>query len=180
MPRGRSGARLTVFRLSGEGFVGEDGKPPADYPDVLAELHGYWDERRGERSFPARADIDPIHIPALLEHLLLVDVLDGPLDLRYRLVGGHIVQYAGHNFQGRTARDLVASGNPLEKDLHAKALDLGELVATRQNPVAAHLRYHAVKSDTTKHIQMLLLPLGEQGSRVNMILAGIRYAPEDP
>ena len=180
MPRARSGARLTVFRLAGAGFVGGDGKSLANYPDALSALHAYWDGCRGKRPFPARGDIDPIDIPTLLEHLLLVDVLERPLDLHYRLVGGHIVQHAGHNFQGKTARDLVANGNYLEKDLHAKALGLGELVSERCEPVAAHLRYHSVKSDTAKHLQMLLLPLGEEGGGVNMILAGINYAPGDP
>ncbi len=180
MPRGPSGARLTIFRLGQAGFVDEDGGSPANFPDALTELHAYWDGRRGQNPFPARGDIDPIDIPPLLEHLLLADVLDGPLDLHYRLVGGHIVQHAGLNFQGRTARDLVANGNALEKDLHAKALELGELVSRAQEPVAAHLRYHSKKFDTVKRLQTLLLPLGEQGGGVKMILAGISYAPEDP
>lgn len=180
MPRGPSGARLTVFRLGRAGFVDEEGASPSNFPNALAELHAYWDGRRGENPFPARGDIDPIDIPLLLEYLLLADVLDRPLDLNYRLVGGHIVQHAGHNFQGRSARDLAANGNALERDLHAKALELGELVVQVQEPVAAHLRYHSKKFDTLKRLQALLLPLGEPSGAVKMILAGISYAPEDP
>ncbi|NIA67025.1 PAS domain-containing protein [Pelagibius litoralis] len=176
MPEDSKEAKLTVFRLHEDGYADAEGEPLADCPEVLLKLHDYWQSRRGEHAFPARADIDPVDIPALLEHLLLVDVLEDPLDFRYRLVGGHIVHHAGHNIQGKTVRGLLTDGNSPEQVLQAKAMDLGKMVSDLKEPIFAQLRYHSVSSDAEKFLQMVLLPLGDRGRNINMLLAGLNYS----
>src|SRR4051794_10782916 len=56
-------------------------------------LYRYWQSLRRGRRLPARADVDPIEIPALLPNLILIDVEPSPLRFRYRLVGTRIVSY---------------------------------------------------------------------------------------
>ena len=41
---------------------------------LLAELYAYWTAKRGARFAPSRAEIDPVEIPRLLPHLMLVDI----------------------------------------------------------------------------------------------------------
>lgn len=168
-------AELVLYRSHDDVFKGEDGTLLADRPPVLAELYDYWQSRRRGQRFPARADIDPIDIPSLLEYLLLVDVLRDPLDFRYRLVGGHIVHHAGRNVQGLTVRDLMATGSPQEKAVQAKALVAGEAVAQAGAPIYIDLTYGASASDAPKRIHGVLLPLGEPQAGVNMVLGGLNY-----
>ncbi len=168
-------AELTVYTLEDGAFKSQDGKDVPDWPAVLAELHAYWRRCCGGRAFPARADIDPVDIPALLEHVLLVDVLRDPLDFRYRLVGGHIVEHAGRNVQGQTVRGLMADGGPQEQALQEKAMLAGQAVAETQAPVFIDLRYRSVSSDNRKHLQGLLLPLGQADEGLNMVLGGLRF-----
>ncbi len=176
MPEDSKEAQLTVFRLFEGDFTDAQGVRLTSCPEVLSELHMYWEARRGGNLFPARADIDPVDIPALLEHVLLVEVLEEPRDFRYRLVGGHIVHHAGHNIQGKTTLGLMADCDKREKPLQAMAMDLGRMVADLKEPIFAHLRYYAVAADAEKFLQLLLLPLGEGDGDPNMVLAGLNYS----
>lgn len=168
-------ARLILYRLHGDVFRDEDGAEPADYPSVLSDLHSYWQSRCRGEGIPARADIDPIDIPALLEHLILVDVLQNPLDFRYRLVGGHIVQHSGRNVQGQTVRSLMADGGPRARDLQSKAMIVGQTLADKQEPLYFELSYAAPEGKERKCLQGILLPLGEPDEGMNMVLGGLSY-----
>lgn len=168
-------AGLTVYRLQGTEFRDQEGKAVPELPSVLSELHTYWRSRCQGKAFPARADIDPIDIPSLLEHLLLVDVLRDPPDFRYRLVGGHIVEHAGRNVQGLTLRGLMAGGNPQEQALQEKAMLACEEVAGTQAPVFIDLSYRSVTSEGNRRLQGLLLPLGQPGEKPNMVLGGLLF-----
>ncbi|WP_422366472.1 PAS domain-containing protein [Pelagibius sp.] len=176
MPEDSNETQLNIFRLYDGAFTDANGVRLTSCPEVLSELHRYWEARRGGNRFPARADIDPVDIPALLEHLLLVEVLEDPLDFRYRLVGGHIVHHAGHNIQGKTALGLMADCDKREKPVQTMAMDLGKMVSDLKEPIFAHLRYYAVAADAEKSLQALLLPLGEGDGDLNMVLAGLDYS----
>ena len=39
----------------------------------------YWLEKKGDRPMPGRRDLDPIEMPGLLPHVILLDVLHDPL-----------------------------------------------------------------------------------------------------
>lgn len=168
-------AELTVYMLEDGDFKSQDGRLVADWPAVLAELHAYWQRCCQGRAYPARADIDPIDIPALLEHVFLADVLHDPLDFRYRLVGGHIVEHAGRNVQGQTVRCLMADGSPQERALQEKAMLVGQAVAETEAPVFIDLSYRSVTSNGRKRLHGLLLPLGQPGESLNMVLGGLQF-----
>lgn len=168
-------AELTVYMLEDGEFKSQDGRLVADWPAVLAELHAYWQRCCQGRVYPARADIDPIDIPSLLEHVFLADVLQDPLDFRYRLVGGHIVEHAGRNVQGQTVRGLMADGGPQEQALQEKAMLVGQAVAATQAPVFIDLSYRSVTSNSRKRLHGLLLPLGQPGESPNMVLGGLQF-----
>jgi len=168
-------AELTVYMLEDGEFKSQDGRLVSDWPAVLAELHAYWQQCCQGRPFPARADIDPIDIPSLLEHVLLADVLRDPLDFRYRLVGGHIVEHAGRNVQGQTVRGLMVDGSPQEQALQEMAMRAGQAVAETQAPVFIDLKYRSAASDSRKSLHGLLLPLGQPDEDLNMVLGGLQF-----
>src|SRR5260221_12531678 len=61
----------------------------------VLEFHRYWLARRGERRFPARADIEPTDIPHLPVGIMLLEVHYEPLDFEYRLIGDDIARRIG-------------------------------------------------------------------------------------
>src|SRR5579862_583696 len=70
---------------------------PADTQCLFAELPqmagllAYWDERRGGRDVPDRADIDPLTIDRqMIPHLTLYDLFDGGRRARLRLIGSEL------------------------------------------------------------------------------------------
>ena len=67
----------------------------------LLALYSYWESKRGDRSMPARADIDPAEIPSLLSIILLMDTSTAG-EYRYRLVGTEIVRWLGRDTTGQT------------------------------------------------------------------------------
>src|SRR5579859_8055397 len=79
----------------------------------LMALLGYWSAKRGARRMPSRADIDPADLRVLLPHIMLLDVIDGGSDMRYRLVGTEIERHLGRPVTGRLLGDLV-SGDYLD------------------------------------------------------------------
>jgi len=63
----------------------------ADIPDdsLITEFFTYWRSIAGSAPMPARRDLNPIDIPAILPWMFLIDVLreaEG-IDFRFRLVG---------------------------------------------------------------------------------------------
>jgi hypothetical protein len=87
-----------------DALVGDDPSIAGD-ARVLA-FYRYWLALRGERRFPARADIEPTNIPHLLSGILLLDVHYDPLDFEYRLIGGDIVARSGL-IKGKRVREAA-------------------------------------------------------------------------
>ena len=124
---------------------------------------------------PARADIEPLEIPALLPSLLLVDIVrqpDAPANVlprfRVRLAGTEIVDWYGDDYTGRYL-DEIDFGDQRPRIL----ADFGECAATG----APHRGERQFWSSRGVHIQMerLILPLGEDGETASMLLAGLHF-----
>ena len=131
----------------------------------LLQLYDYWCAIRGDREMPARRDLDPIDIPALMANIALLDVEYDPLRFRYRLYGTTICAIGGRDQTGRyldepeTSRiaDIVCPANRT-------------LVETRR-PHAMDAHY-PLNSGRLGHFHRLALPFSEDGARVTMIMVG--------
>src|SRR5271165_4002420 len=62
------------------------------------DLYAYWQAKRGARLMPARSDIDPADIPALLPYVMLIEKAGN--QFLYRLVGSGVVREVGHDATG--------------------------------------------------------------------------------
>jgi hypothetical protein len=62
------------------------------------DLYRYWLAKRGGRTMPARSDLEPRGICALLPYLTLLDKADG--QYRYRLLGSAAAQEIGRDLTG--------------------------------------------------------------------------------
>ena len=94
---------------------------------IARQAHAIW-ESLSTPAIPDRRQIDPIALgPALLPMLVLIDVLEGGRDYRWRLFGTLHEQEYGANLVGRHLSDLEQS-NP---SAHALRPLLDETLSTR-------------------------------------------------
>ena len=132
----------------------------------LADLYRYWDERRGGREMPSRADIEPADIPRLLPILLLVDVEPGS-GLRYRLIGTEFVTVANRDVTGRRFADVFPPG-PYRDYIFA----LYDELMLRRRPIYTEGVSPIAGSSRSRYTRRLMLPLSADGVRIDMVLGG--------
>ncbi|HWK46481.1 MAG TPA: PAS domain-containing protein [Stellaceae bacterium] len=130
---------------------------------VHQDLYRYWNSKRQGTALPARRDIDPVEIPHLLPHILMLDVTDAP-GFRYRLVGTAVVNGVGRDPTGLTF------GNSLPADYAAALTTLYERVRDAGVPGFAVSEFHEEKGPE-RFCTRLILPLASDGKTVDKIIA---------
>jgi hypothetical protein len=133
----------------------------------LRQLYVYWEQQRGERSFPARRDLDPLDFRSALGHILLIDVLYDPLRFRFRLHGTDLVRRAGYDMTGKMIEELP---NPTNR---ATLIERCRALVETRRPVRI-----ADKRPLGRQLygyEAVWLPLGENGLTVTMLMAGLVY-----
>lgn len=126
------------------------------------DLYRYWNARRQGRPMPARRDLDPAAIPALLPHLTLVDVVGKRF--RYRLMGTQIVEDLGVEMTGTYVGSHVTPSA-----YAAQVCSVYEQVRDSALPIFT-TGYYQTPSELIQAHSRLLLPLSGDGKTVDMIL----------
>lgn len=135
-------------------------------PDAqLRKAFAYWDQKRGERRMPRRADIDPIEMPSLLPNLRLVEV-HGPGQYRYRLVGTEVEQFhGGLSFKDRFIHEALPG--PLADHV----IPVYDQCVRERRPLYLENTFLTPdKQRVARHSRVLFLPLSEDDSAVSMVL----------
>jgi hypothetical protein len=135
---------------------------------VLGRVLAYWEERRGSRRMPARRDLDPADLAAVLPHLQLIDVVL-PDRFRYRLVGTALVDAFGHDYTGRFVDELLLGTG--RADLINRVFTT---VRDKARPVFLQARYFTAKN-VDFMTNRIYLPLSENDGEVNMMLAALSF-----
>jgi len=137
----------------------------AGWHPKIAAIHAYWQSRRPSPDrLPGRAAIDPAEIPTLLPHIFLLDVIEHPLRMRYRLVGSTLVLAGGRELTGLLMEE--AHENFLTAPTYADYV-----ACVRERRVG--WRHGTTVFDWNREhvlIERLLLPLASDGATVDMIL----------
>lgn len=136
--------------------------------DVLRKLAAYWQAKKGGRLAPARADIDPVDIPALMPHMMLVDIEPTTRRFRFRLIGTAITNGLGRDLTGRYLDELLL--NETQRALFAEY----RRVADTGQPACATWEY---TREDGRHVRFerVVLPLSSDGTTINMMLSGIAF-----
>ena len=134
----------------------------------LKDLLAYWDARRGERSMPARADIDPADIPSLLAHIVLVETGETLDDFRYRLCGTEFCRGFENERTGMRFADLPQIEN------FERVYEGYWCTHVEQRPHYFHGQIVSPSRSFIKYSR-LTLPLSADGHRVDIILGGFVF-----
>jgi hypothetical protein len=137
----------------------------SDNPRFVA-LRAYWDDRRGGRAMPRRADIDPLDLRDHLGSLVMIDVLPGAVDFRMRLVGTIITTAYGRDSTGKLLSELKAADPAWWRFCD----ELYRAIATSGKPARAQGDLRMVGRDY-RRFDSLLLPLDAGDGTVGRILA---------
>jgi hypothetical protein len=142
---------------------------PPRLPNIINErlrqLLAYWEKERGDRSMPARTDIDPVELRFILGHIILLEVMREPLQFRVRLQGTEMQWWMGHDLTGKTLDQLASA------ELEAVAYEC--LTNTVETAAPYHTIGDEIIDDMPRRFEALLLPLGNDGVTVNMVLAAV-------
>jgi len=133
----------------------------------LIRLYDYWAERRRDRSFPSRQDIDPVELRFAVGNMTLIDVLYDPLRFSFRLVGSLMAQRMGFDHTGKMIDEI------------ADAEYRDSLVAAYRQIVDGRrpstILYERVIDGKPRRFEVLRLPLAADGERINMLLLCPQY-----
>jgi hypothetical protein len=131
----------------------------------LQDAYDYWLRKCAGRALPSRRDLDPLDIPKLLPHVLLVEVHDGGR-YRYRVVGTENVTEHGIDATGRYADEVIPG-----PEYKAHVLQLYAKCVRERRPVYSEsLFLSPIGLQTERHLKVLFLPLSADGNAVNMVL----------
>lgn len=139
------------------------GAQPLPFTPPQDRMLTLWDDRRGDRRWPARADFEVDDFQATIGRVLLLDV-EWPEDAgrvyRYRLFGTWVVEEIGQDLTGLTTGALTFDWQ------RGFAHRIYDRVCETGGPVAC-IRWQIGAQFLAGHV-LLALPLG--GDRVDMIL----------
>ncbi|MGV8997434.1 MAG: PAS domain-containing protein [Parvibaculaceae bacterium] len=163
-------ARQGEMALVDEVFVTVD--PQTLTCPTLKAVHAYWDAKRGTRSMPARADINPVELREHLGWIIMAEVLDDMADFRYRLVGTKVTRYFVNNSTGQTTSDTFA---PFGQGVVNSVKAVYRKAARDHVAVYAYGQSNWVPDWKTEardfsRFDTLMLPLSDDDQTCNMLL----------
>jgi hypothetical protein len=129
------------------------------------DLYAYWQDKRGSRSMPARNEINPADIPQLLPYLAIMERAGD--QFRTRLMGSALVTALGQDPTGTHV------GHSLSDPSAAEVRAIFECVFKTGHPVFATGEFVLKSSGATRALSMLVLPLSDDGERVNMSISSL-------
>jgi hypothetical protein len=138
---------------------------------VLRAVKAYWDDKRGSRRMPARADIRPAEIKSLLPQVLLADVLSGGDDFRYRLLGTKLRPYFPQEATGQTMRTALS---PFGAEAVEAALAVYREVAIERIPLRV-TGPGEMFAQHSKFFEVMLMPLGDTDETTEMIFGAFEF-----
>ena len=143
--------------------------PGADLPPCdkrIGDLYRYWlSIRPSPALLPGRRNFHPTDIPRLLQWIWLVDVQHAPLRFKYRLVGTAHVDAANDNPTGQWYDEVHPR--------FGQSTAYPQFVAVAEHAQVAFYRGPPVYviDEKYKTIERLILPMAQNGSDVDMLLA---------
>jgi hypothetical protein len=148
------------------GNIGAETNPASLENKTLDFLLRYWNEKRGDRAMPSRADIRPSELKEHLGWVMLVEALPDLSDFRYRLVGTLVTQYFLEDGTGKTVTEIFGARD----DGVAQGIRFLFGACARDAIVIHGFGDADWMAPGYEKFDCICLPLSDDGKIVNMIL----------
>lgn len=132
---------------------------------TLKFLLGYWSRLALSGAIPLASQIDPIEMRPALGYVMLLEVVDGGHDFRYRVFGTEIATVSEFDMTGRLLSEHQASAYIVEFAIAAY-----RAAFVRRDPVLTE--HWPSRTRHTASWQRLVLPLANSSGAVVRFLAG--------
>lgn len=133
--------------------------------------YSYWRSKLRDGRLPSRSDIDPIDIPRLMQHVIMVDVKREPeFDFRYRLIGTYVVEHLFKDLTGSWFSEIEHQKAPSQIWQNCmRVAESAEPFLAGTPYVGPHQGYRIAED--------IILPLADDGVTVDTLLVFICYTP---
>jgi hypothetical protein len=138
---------------------------------VQKDFLAYWRRQVGDRAAPRRADFDVLHVPTLMPHAIVLDVLADPRDFRYRLVGTVQRNMSSRDYTGMKMSEIDGRGPD------SAIWSILDSVRASREPAFHSISYVGPKKDHMKLNDLFLPWLGDDGD-TDMIIVVSCYVPK--
>lgn len=147
---------------------------PLVHSPLLLRLHADWQRWRAGRELPARRDFEPWDIAYVLGCINLVEASYEPLRFRYRVYSTELAWRLGRDLNGRYVDEHA------DPQIRAHVQSRYALAVETRGP-AAEFHERTGPGARLHHYEALVLPLSNDGSRIDMLLAGFVFLdPQTP
>jgi hypothetical protein len=140
--------------------------PVALENETLGFLLAYWNGKRGARAMPSRGDIKASELKEHLGWVMLVEVLPGITDFRYRLMGTLVTQYFFKDSTGKTVKEIYDGYN----EAAGKGVSAIFRKCARDKAIVHARGDSGWIGEGYEPFECICLPLSDDGETVNMIL----------
>ncbi|MDJ0951944.1 MAG: PAS domain-containing protein [Alphaproteobacteria bacterium] len=135
---------------------------------LLIDLAALWESKCVDGKLPGRADFSPEVLRRWLGHVIMLDVIDGGRDFRYRLIGTHITRMLNRDYTGKLVSEC-------EYDDRANVEDSFRLPLQRRKPVFRTGRATWQSSVDAMPYDSVHMPLATDGENIDMLLGAIEF-----
>lgn len=134
----------------------------------LRELWRHWHTLHRDGRPPTRAEFDPTAIPHLMPYLMLLDVVEGGKDFRYRVVGTHVARIHGTDNTGRTVSQAFPSPDAAYViRLYRRSVEARAAVGFRGEPLR--------RDERVLEYEIVHLPLSGGDGQIGKVLVGLEF-----
>lgn len=130
----------------------------------VGQIVAQWSDLGAGRIGPRRRDVDPIELFEFLPNLAMIKVVEGDDPFQFSLIGTGLAKIYGLVTRQSVAR--AAFPGPT-KEVLQQAL---KLCVTERSPVHGVWRQLKTVQDVKVDIEVVFLPISEDGAKVNRIL----------
>ena len=146
---------------------------PQSIRDRVIELgEAYWQSKAQGDHLPARADSDPLDIPALLPQVILLDVRRDPWDFRFRLIGTNVVHHLASDLTGAWMSEIEHMSPPSR--IYNSCVE----VASSGKPLRSDTPYVGPHRNYVR-AEDIILPLASDGASPDMLLVFVEHFRKD-
>jgi hypothetical protein len=128
----------------------------------LLNLLRLWQSKRAARMAPARAEFRPEDLQPWLGNIILLDVIEGGKDFRFRLFGSAVAREAGFDMTGKLLSEYpIKTTLPFLFEVQREVVRRACPALTEHNPAVPNVRRR----------RRLLLPFSSDGKSIDMTLS---------